>query len=595
MALCYRAPADMNRTFVRHALALAVAVMGLVDLASALLSRPPERLIALRHLVPTDVLDTSRTFTLLAGVLLLLTALAMRRGKRRAFVAAMFLCAVSVPVNLLKAFDFEEATVSAVLMFLLGVNGDAFTVRSRGLSLRGVFGPLLAFLVGITIYSVGGCWLIEFLYSPKSASLPRAMAEALYQLLGLGEPVLQVARTQHVVHWFLGSISVVSITLLAGLALAMLRPARHHRRHRADVARVLEIARRYGDSTVCAFAIDEDVDYFFSANERAVIAYRFESDALLVIGDPMGPAEEMPAMLDAFERYCREHDWQFGFYQVRPEHLRWYRARGWNAVHIGEDPVLRTDRFSLEGSAVGTVRRQVRKLEKAGLVARHFVPGENAFDPARDPDNLLDQLRAISNDWVKGKHGGEKGFCMGRFDAQALRDVWLAVAWDPAAMRVEAFCTWTPIWARRGWAIDLMRRRPGAPTGAMELLVVKSVEHAKARGDALLSLSLSALVKVAAPSVANVEHAVTEDPARTFLIQRLSRFYDFQGLFRWKRKFNPEFEDRYLVYPNTLALPRLALALARAQNPGGLWSYLRREPEEVAPAAVAGISAATSP
>src|SRR5580765_609131 len=101
----------MNRSVVRHALSLAVAMLGLVDLASALLSRPPERLLALRHLVPTDVLDTSRTFTLLAGALLLMTANGLRRGKRRAFVAAMFLAALSVPVNLLKAFDFEEASV----------------------------------------------------------------------------------------------------------------------------------------------------------------------------------------------------------------------------------------------------------------------------------------------------------------------------------------------------------------------------------------------------------------------------------------------------------------------------------------------------
>jgi hypothetical protein len=90
---------------------------------------------------------------------------------------------------------------------------------------------------------------------------------------------------------------------------------------------------------------------------------------------------------------------------------------------------------------------------------------------------------------------------------------------------------------------------------------------------------MSALVKVAAPRAEDSEPMVTEDPARTFLIQRLSRFYDFQGLFRWKRKFNPEFEDRYLIYPNTLALPRIALALVRAQSPGGLWSYLRREDE----------------
>src|SRR5256885_962474 len=51
----------------RGFLAFAVATMGLVDLFSALLSHPSDRLLALRRLVPTDVLDASRTFTLLAG------------------------------------------------------------------------------------------------------------------------------------------------------------------------------------------------------------------------------------------------------------------------------------------------------------------------------------------------------------------------------------------------------------------------------------------------------------------------------------------------------------------------------------------------
>ena len=92
----------MNRTLIRNAIAFAVAAMGVVDLESALLSRPPERLVALRHMLPTDVLDTSRTFTLLAGALLLVTASGLRRGKHRAFVAALFLSAVSVPFNLLK-------------------------------------------------------------------------------------------------------------------------------------------------------------------------------------------------------------------------------------------------------------------------------------------------------------------------------------------------------------------------------------------------------------------------------------------------------------------------------------------------------------
>jgi phosphatidylglycerol lysyltransferase len=67
------------------------------------------------------------------------------------------------------------------------------------------------------------------------------------------------------------------------------------------------------------------------------------------------------------------------------------------------------------------------------------------------------------------------------------------------------------------------------------------------------------------------------DRARDFLSQHLARFYDFKGLFRWKKKFDPEFEDRFLVYPNTLALPQVVIALVRAQSPGGgLLSYVQR-------------------
>ncbi len=566
----------MKRTFVRHALALAVAVMGAVDLLSALLSRPPERVLALRHLVPTAVLDTSRTFTLLAGVLLLLTADGMRRGKRRAFVTALFLCALSVPVNLLKAFDLEEATVAAGLMFLLGMNAEAFPVRSRDLSFRGLVAPLALSLAAVVAYAVAGSWIVEALFSPHDASVARASAEALYQLFGIGSPVLDVERTHGPVRWFLGSISVVGITLLVGFVVALLSPAQHRRRHRADVERMRTIAAAYGDSTVAAFALGDDVDHFFSANGRAAIAYHFEADTLLVIGDPMGPPEEIPPLLEAFERFCRERDWQFAFYQARRERLPLYRARGWSAAHIGVDPILHPAGFTLEGGARGTVRRAVNKLARQGIQVRHWVPGERPFGSDPDSAAMLEPMRAISAEWMQGRAGGEKGFCMGRFEPATLGERWVSVAWNVAAGRAEAFCTWTPVWARRGWALDLMRRRHSAPSGVMELLVVRGVEHARERGDEMMSLSLSALVRVPTAGGA-AETIASDDPARAFLIERLKRFYDFRGLFEWKRKFDPAFEDRYLVYPGAFALPRIALSLARAQSPAGLLSYLRPE------------------
>ncbi len=596
-------PAAPRDTARRTALALAVAAMGVVDVLSAALSHPPERLLAVLHLVPTEVLDTSRTFTLIAGALLLVTAWGLRRGKRRAFVTALLLCAVSVPVNLLKALDVEEATVAAGLMFALGVSADAFRVKSREWSLAALRSRALWLALALALYAVGGCWLLE-LHFGQGPSLARALGEAAYRLFGVGSPTLALDQPlapagQRMVRWFLGSLPLSGFSLLVGLALLSLRPVAHRRRHHNEAGRVAELVRDHGDSSVSAFARAADSDYFFSANGRAVIAYRFESDTLLGIGDPIGPPEELPALLEAFADHCRQHDWQFAFFQARPERLPLYRRFGWRALHIGEDPVLWTERFSLQGSATAEARRAVRKAEAAGLQARMFFPGETAFDPAQDPDGMLNQMRDISAHWLRLHHGGEKGFCMGRFDPHGLRDAWLAVAWNDGARRVEAFVTWVPVWARRGWALDLMRRRSDSAPGAMEFLVAKSVEAARSRGDAMLSLSLSALARVEeaggepvadgaarAPERGREVRAATAsrpaaagpDRARAFLMEHLARFYDFQGLWRWKKKFDPAFEDRYLVYPTALGLPRIALALVRAQSPGGLLSYFRRKP-----------------
>src|SRR6266850_7230661 len=228
----------MSHRFTRNALALAVAAMGAVDLWSAFLSHPSDRLLALRHLIPTEVLDTSRTFTLLAGLLLLVTAWGLRSGKRRAFVAALLLCAVSVPANLLKAIDFEEATAASTLMFLLAISADSFRVKSRELSWGGLRSRALFAALGLGLYATLGCWILEARYG-GGASLSHALAEAGYRLFGVGHETLQFSptlsnRVHHVITWFLGSIDLMTAALLVGVAIAALRPAVHRGRHRAD-------------------------------------------------------------------------------------------------------------------------------------------------------------------------------------------------------------------------------------------------------------------------------------------------------------------------------------------------------------------------
>lgn len=565
-------PVRRSDPWQRTALALAVAAQGIINLLSALLSHPPERLLALRRLVPTTVMEQSRTFTFVAGALLVATAWGLRRGKRRAFVIALFLAALSVPVNLLKAIDFEEATAASVLLFAMGVSADAFRVKSRELTFGAIGQRTLLLGAFFLTYAIVGCYWLETRYG-DGGSLAAAVAEAAHRLFGIGTTTLHDlsahAGAARMARWFVNSLAPIGALLLAGSALALLRPVAHRGRHRAERERVVRLLRDYGDSSIGAFALEPDVDYFFSPSGRAVLAYRFEANVLLVLGDPIGPDEEIPALLDRFATFCDEHDWTFALFQARPEYLSLYREAGWRAVHIGVDPIIPLDRFTLDGSAMGDVRRSRNKLQASGMEARLYRPDTHPFDPVRE-GYVRDQLAAVSSEWLRSRKGAEKGFAMGRYDPNRWSDRWLAVAVSAERRRVEAFITLVPIWARRGWALDLMRRRDDAPPGVIEFLIVACVEAAKERGDTMISLSLSALAKP--------EGDATDagDRGRAFLMEHLKRFYDFEGLFRWKSKFSPEFEPRYLVYPDPLALPRVVFALARAQSPGGFLAYFRK-------------------
>jgi phosphatidylglycerol lysyltransferase len=599
-----------------------VAFMGLINIASAYFSHPSDRLLALRRLVPTQVLDSSRTFTLLAGLLLLITAWGLRRGKRESFVAALFLVAASVPLNVLKAADVEEASAAAALMFLLGVSAEAFRVQSRGFTWSGLGSRAMASAATLLAYAVTGCWWLEARYG-LSPSPGRATSEALYRLLGIGGPALRLDAAQtsadlRIIQWYLRSLPLLGGTLLVALALASLRPALYRRRRSAAGQRITALVEAHGDSTISYFALEPGCDYFFSENNRAALAYRFESDVLVTIGDPIGPREEFEPLLRRFESWCRDNDWEFAIFQSRPEYREIYERLGWRFTHIGEDAILWTNHFTLEGGVMGDVRRATRKAEAAGIEFRSFRPGQNPFERTRQSESLYDELHQVSNLWLQSQAGSEKGFCMSRFETARLAQHWLAIAWNPTAQRVEAFVSWLPVPARRGWALDLTRRRPDAAHGAMEFLIVHSMEEARASGAALLSLALSALAMVndpgstapsgssqaetvglesvpASPDEAKAESPPTPDTregelfrrvrevlhrrldpeeAREFLRVQLARFYDFKGLFHWKKKFAPAFEDRFVVYRAPLSLPRIAVAFLRLESPGGLRQYV---------------------
>ncbi len=94
----------------------------------------------------------------------------------------------------------------------------------------------------------------------------------------------------------------------------------------------------------------------------------------------------------------------------------------------------------------------------------------------------------------------------------------------------------------------------------MELLLARSIEYLKIYGAEMVSLGLAPL------SNANNEDISFLDSSVDFLTHRFGNLSKSQSLFNFKKKFQPTWESRYLVFSHTLTLPKIGWALFKAHQ-----------------------------
>lgn len=160
------------------------------------------------------------------------------------------------------------------------------------------------------------------------------------------------------------------------------------------------------------------------------------------------------------------------------------------------------------------------------------------------------ELRAVSDDWLAGKQSREKRFSLGWFDEAYLVRCPIAVARQNG--RIVAFAN---LWLGGGHeaaSVDLMRHRDDAPAGVMEFLFVRLLLWAKQEGYRRFDLGMAPLAGLEERRLAPTWHRVAG-----LAYRHGESFYNFQGLRRFKEKFDPVWEPRYLAYPGGLALPRV--------------------------------------
>jgi len=272
------------------------------------------------------------------------------------------------------------------------------------------------------------------------------------------------------------------------------------------------------------------------------VMYGVQGRTWVAMGDPVGLPESVSELVRLFLERCDDFGGMPVFYEVQKGCLHHYADFGLAFVKLGEEARVDLARFTLDGTRGARFRQVVKRLEKDSATFR-VVPPDSV--PA-----LMDQLRAVSDDWLEEKAGGEKGFSLGFFDPDYVSRFPAAVVEREG--RVVAFANVWPGEKRFEVSVDLMRYHRAAPKNVMEALLVHTMLWGRQEGFAWFALGM-------APMSGFEQSPVAPLWARLggFLYKHGDALYNFKGLRAYKEKFDPVWEPRYLAYPGGLSLPRV--------------------------------------
>ena len=114
-------------------------------------------------------------------------------------------------------------------------------------------------------------------------------------------------------------------------------------------------------------------------------------------------------------------------------------------------------------------------------------------------------------------------------------------------------------------SVDLMRYDSSAPGGIMDFLFTELMLWGQQAGYRHFNLGMAPMSGFASHPLAPFWCKMA-----TLVYQKGNRLYNFQGLRRYKEKFHPKWQPRYLLCPGGIRLPRLLPQLVSLINRGAL-------------------------
>ncbi|MET7547327.1 phosphatidylglycerol lysyltransferase domain-containing protein [Streptomyces sp. NPDC005133] len=504
-----------------------------------------------------------------SGVVALFLAVTMRRRKRAAWIVNMVLSGLLL---LLFAFviSFPEIrqypqnwislalTAAFVLALLLGrrefyAKGDRSNPKLAAVVAVG--GLLITSLISTLLVTVTNTAHDEY----RSTFLDRWRYGAL-RLISVADSSRFPGIT--VPGWVAVVINILSTLLLIAVVYAAFRSRRAvDPITPQDEDRLRVLLDRNGDrDSLGYFALRREKSVVWSPTGKAAVAYRVVGGVSLASGDPIGDPEAWPGAIEPWLAEAREHGWIPAVMGVSEEGGTVYARHGLDALELGDEAIVETAEFTLDGRAMRTVRQAYNRVKRAGYevtVRRH----------ADIPDDEMAELLRRADDWRDGET--ERGFSMalGRLGDPADGQCVMLACRDsgdaPGQGELRAVLSFVP-WGPNGLSLDLMRRDRNSENGLMEFMVIELLQRAPRLGITQVSLNFAMF-----RSVFERGSRLGAGPVLRLwrsLLSFFSRWWQIESLYRANAKYRPIWEPRFMLFEKSSDLLRIGIAAARAEG-----------------------------
>jgi lysyl-tRNA synthetase class 2 len=496
-----------------------------------------------------------------ASAALVVTAYYLYRRRARALLVAIALMVALTVFDLVKGLDIEGAALTLGCAALLWASRSSFSARHEPGTVGSAFLRVPLLLVAAFVGSLA----VVALAAPKDVSTVEIVRETGDLLLWQPGPFGfqdELARTGL-------AVELVSLLSLLTVAYVIFRPLAAPRdlpdaelRHAAA-----DIVRRHGTDTLSFFKLRADKHYLFDPSKAAFVGYRIDSGVLMISGDPVGDASAVEELTRSVVSFAEARSLRIAALGVSPAGREVFEQAGLRALYLGDEAIVDTDSFSLEGRGIRKVRQSVARLDKAGYRARLTELGQLE-------EYVVAELEEIASTWLHG--APERGFSMAMDSLRnpLSHETLVLYGIDPDGA-IGGFLQFVPTYGRNAVSLSFMRRRTATPNGLTEFLVVETLAWARDTGASELSLNFCALTDFLAPE--RVTTPAQRVARRGLLLA--DNVFQLERLYSFNRKFFPAWRRRYICVERLTDLPAVGLAYLHAESllvPPGPWPRRRR-------------------